>query len=66
VNLCVDLIVKMWRLASSVSSISSLPPDIVNSEQLSFESDNSFNFDKWNIPKISNKDIYTTSWLKST
>jgi hypothetical protein len=46
VNLCVDLIVKMWRLASSVSSISSLPPDIVNSEQLSFESDNSFNFDK--------------------
>jgi hypothetical protein len=64
--LCVDLIVKMWRLASSVSSISSLPPDIVNSEQLSFESDNSFNFDKWNIPKISNKDIYTTSWLKST
>jgi hypothetical protein len=56
----------MWRSTSSVSSRSSLPPDIVNSEQLSFESDNSFNFDKWNIPKISNKDIYTTSWLKST
>jgi hypothetical protein len=49
----------MWRSTSSVSSRSSLPPDIVNSEQLSFESDNSFNFDKWNIPKISNKDIYT-------
>jgi hypothetical protein len=56
----------MWRSTSSVSSRSSLPPDIVNSEQLSFESDNSFNFDKWNISKISNKDIYTTSWLKST
>jgi hypothetical protein len=48
----------MWRSISSISSGSSLPPDIVNSEQLSFESDNSFNFDKWNIPKISNKDIY--------
>jgi hypothetical protein len=56
----------MWRSTSSVSSRSSLPPDIVNSEQLSFESNDSFNFDKWNIPKISNKEIYTTSWLKST
>jgi hypothetical protein len=56
----------MWRSASSVSSRSSLLPDIVYSEQLSFESDNSFNFDKWNIPKLSPKDIYTTSWLKST
>jgi hypothetical protein len=55
----------MWRSTSSVSSRSSLPPDIVNSEQLYFESDNSFNFDKWNIPKLSNKEIYTTSWLKS-
>jgi hypothetical protein len=64
--LYVDLIVKMFRSISSVSSRSSLPPNIVNSEQLFFESDNSFNFDKWNIPKISNKDIYTTSWLKST
>jgi hypothetical protein len=55
----------MFRSTSSVSSRSSLPPVIVNSEQLSFESDNSFNFDKWNIPKLSHKDIYT-SWLKST
>jgi hypothetical protein len=55
----------MFRSTSSVSSRSSLPPDIVNSEQLSFESDNSFNFDKWNIPKLSSKYIYTT-WLKST
>jgi hypothetical protein len=55
----------MWRSTSSVSSRSSLPPDIVNSEQLSFESNDSFNFDKWNIPKLSNKEIYTTSWLKS-
>jgi hypothetical protein len=65
VNLCVDLIVKMFKSTSSVSSRSSLPPDIVNSEQLSFESDNSFSFDKWNIPKLSNNEIYTTSWLKS-
>jgi hypothetical protein len=51
---------------SSVSFRSSLTPDIVNSEQLSFENDNFFNFDKWNIPKLSSKEIYTTSWLKST
>jgi hypothetical protein len=63
--LCVDLIVKMWKSTSSVSSRSTLHPDIVNSEQLSFESDNYFNFDKWNIPKLSNKEIYTTSWLNS-
>jgi hypothetical protein len=57
----------MFRSTSSVNSRSStLPSNIVNSEQLSFESDNSFNFDKWNIPKLSSKDIYTTSWLKST
>jgi hypothetical protein len=56
----------MWRSTSSFSSRSSLPPDIVNNKQLSFESDNSFNFDKWNIPKLSFKEIYTTSWLKST
>jgi hypothetical protein len=56
----------MWRSTSSVSSRSSLPPDVVNIEQFSVESDNSFNFDKWNIPKLSTKDVYTTSWLKST
>jgi hypothetical protein len=56
----------MWRLTSSVSSRSSLPLDIVNSEQLSFESDSSFNFDKWNISNLSPKGIYTTSWLKSS
>ena len=61
----------MWRSTSSVSSRSSLPPNIVNSEQLNFENDSSFNFDKWNIPKrnipkLSPKDIYTTSWLKSS
>jgi hypothetical protein len=55
----------MWRSTSFVSSRSSLPPNIVNSEQFTFENDSSFNFDKWNIPKLSPKDIYTTSWLKS-
>jgi hypothetical protein len=44
-----------------------LPPDVANSEHFSFENDNSFNFDKWNIPKLSPKDIYTSSsWLKSS
>jgi hypothetical protein len=57
---------KMWRSTSSVSSRSSLPPDVVNSEQFSVEDDNAFNFDKWNIPKLSTKDVYTTSWLKSS
>jgi hypothetical protein len=39
VNLCADLVVKMFRSTSSVSSRSSLPPDIVNNEQLSFKND---------------------------
>ena len=56
----------MWKSTSFVSSKSSLPPDIVNSEQFSFQSDNSFNFDKWKILKLSPKDIYTTCWLKSS
>ena len=56
----------MWRSTSFVSSRSSLTLDIVNSEQLFFENDNSFNFDKWNIPTFSPKDIYPTSWLKSS
>jgi hypothetical protein len=48
-----------------ISSRSSLPLLFVNIEQFSVESDNSFYFDKWNIPKLSPKDVYTTSWLKS-
>jgi hypothetical protein len=58
----------MWRSSSSVSSRSSgLPPDIINSEQMSFESDNTFSFHKWNIPKLNTKDIYTdSSWIAST
>jgi hypothetical protein len=58
----------MWRSNSSVSSRSSgLPPDVVNSEQMSFESDNVFNFHKWTIPKINTKDIYLdSSWINSS
>jgi hypothetical protein len=53
------LIFIIWRSTTSVSSRSSLPPDIVNSEHVSF--------DKWNIPKLSPKDIYTdSSLIKST
>jgi hypothetical protein len=61
------LIFIIWRSTTSVSSRSSLPPDIVNSEHVSFEDDNVFNFNKWNIPKLSPKDIYTdSSLIKST
>ena len=57
----------MWRSNSSVSSRSSFPPDIANSEHVPFENDNAFNFNKWNIPKLSPKNIYTdSSWLKSS
>jgi hypothetical protein len=42
--LCVDLIVKMFRSTSSVSYRSSLPPDIINNEQLSFESNSPLDF----------------------
>jgi hypothetical protein len=58
----------MWRSNSSISSRSSgLHPDIVNSENVSFESDNDFNFHNWNIPKLNTKDIYTdSSWIAST
>jgi hypothetical protein len=56
----------MWISSSSVSSKSSkLPPDIVNSENVSFKDENAFNFNKWNIPRLSTKDIYTdSSWIK--
>jgi hypothetical protein len=61
------LVAMMWRSTSSASSKSSLPPDIANSEHVSFENENAFNFNKWNIPKLSTKDIYTdSSWIKST
>jgi hypothetical protein len=57
----------MWRSNSSVSSRSSLLPAVANIEHVSFENDNVFNFNKWNIPTLSPKDIYTdSSWLKSS
>jgi hypothetical protein len=58
----------MWRSNSSVSSRSSgLPPEIINSENVSFESNESFNFHKWNIPKLKYSDIYIdSSWIQST
>jgi hypothetical protein len=62
-----SLVAKMWRSTSSISYRSSIPPDIVNSEHVSFEEENIFNFNKWNIPRLSTKDIYTdSSWIKST
>jgi hypothetical protein len=47
----------MWRSPSSTSSRTSLPPDVDNIEQFFVESDNSFNFDNWNILKLSLKDF---------
>jgi hypothetical protein len=45
----------MFKSKSSVSSRSTF----------SVEDDNSVDFDKWKIPKLSTKEIYTTSWLES-
>ena len=58
----------MFRSNFFVSSRSSgLPHDVINSEDFYFESDKNFNFHKWNIPKLSPKDIYTnSSWIAST
>jgi hypothetical protein len=57
----------IYILAGNVSSRSSgLPPDIINSENVSFESNESFNFHKWNIPKIKYAEIYTdSSWTQN-
>ena len=61
------MIAKIWRSNFSVSSRSSFPPDIANSEHVLFENDNVFNINKWSIPKLLPKDIYTnSSWLKSS
>jgi hypothetical protein len=62
-----SLVATMWRSNSSVSSRSSgLPPDIINSENVSFESNESFNFHKWNIPKMKFSEIYSdSSWTQN-
>jgi hypothetical protein len=61
------LVAMMWKSNSSISSRSSLPIDIVNSENISFEDENTFNFNKWNIHRLSTQGIYIdSSWIKST
>lgn len=58
----------MWRSNSSVSSRSSinLPDNVVNSEHYSVEGDSSFDFRNWSIPRLPDKEVYKTSWFKSS
>jgi hypothetical protein len=58
----------MWRSNSSVSSRSSvnLPDNVVNSEHYSVEGDSSFDFKNWSIPRVPDKEVYKTSWFKSS
>ena len=56
----------MWRSNSSVSSKTSVPPDIINEEDHTVEETNFPDFWKWNIPKVDPKSIYRTSWTKNT
>jgi hypothetical protein len=38
----------------------------VNTEHFSVEDDSSFDFSKWSIPRLPVKEIYNTSWFKSS
>ena len=56
---------RLLRSNSSVSSRSSIPPDIINEEDYSIE-ENDFNkFKKLCIPKVDTKSIYKASWIQS-
>jgi hypothetical protein len=38
----------------------------VNSEHFSVEGDSSFDFRNWSIPRLLDKEVYKTSWFKSS
>ena len=57
---------RLWRSNSSVSSKTSVPPDIINEEDHTVEETNFPDFQKWNIPKVDPKSIYRTSWIENT
>ena len=57
---------RLFRSNSSVRSRSSIPPNIINEEDYSFEETNFIYLKKWCIPKIDTKSIYKTSWVQST
>jgi hypothetical protein len=58
----------MWRSNFSVSSRSfiNLPDNVCNSEHYFVEGDPSFDFRKWSIPRLPAKEVYNTSWFKSS
>ena len=57
---------RLLRSNSSVSSKSSVPPDIINEEDYTVEETNLTDFQKWNIPIVDTKSIYRTSWVQNT
>ena len=56
----------LFRSNSSVSSRSSVPPDIINKEDYTVEETDLTDFQKWNIPKVDTKSIYRTIWVQNT
>ena len=57
---------RLFRSNSSVSSRSSVPPDIINEEDYAAEETDLTDFQKWNIPKVDTKSIYRTIWVQNT
>ena len=57
---------RLFRSNSSVSSRSSIPPDIINEEDYSVEENDFTKFKKWCIPKVGTKSICKKSWIQST
>ena len=57
---------RLFRSNSSVSSRSSIPPDIINKEDYTVEETDLTDFQKWNIPKVNTKSIYRTIWVQNT
>ena len=56
----------LFRSNSSVSSRSSVPPDIINKEDYTVEETDLTDFQKWNILKVDTKSIYRTIWVQNT
>ena len=52
---------RLFRFSSSISSRTSIPPDIINEDDHIVEETDLPDFHKWNIPKVEPKSIYRTS-----
>ena len=57
---------RLLRSSSSVSSRTSIPPDIINEDDHTVEETDLLDFQKWNIPRVEPKAIYKTSWTEYT